>query len=177
MLYETDYQLWVNDTVTELRARNFENLDLENLIAEVESLGRSQKHAISSYLMGLCEHLLKIQYWESERELCLRGWKLEVRNFRLQLQEELAASPSLTSFLGDVFGKQYKNGRNLFLDASDLSGKEIPEEPDFTLEQALDEGWLPWQPKYFFAVFFFCVLCPMPALRTSDNQKGGGQLR
>jgi hypothetical protein len=49
----------------------------------------------------------------------------------------------LKSFLQDVFAKQYKNGRNLLLDASDLSAKLIPEEPDFTLEEALDEDWLP----------------------------------
>jgi hypothetical protein len=146
-LYETDYQLWLAQTVTQLRSHDFSHLDLENLIEELESLGRSEKHAISSYLMRLCEHLLKIKYWKSEREMCLRAWKLEVRNFRLQIQEELEASPSLKSFLQDIFTKQYKNGRKLFLDASDLSAKLIPEAPDFTLEQALDEDWLPWQPK------------------------------
>ncbi len=146
-LYDTDYQLWLDQTVAQLKAKDFSNLDLENLIEEIESLGRSQKHAVSRYLMRLCEHLLKIKYWKSEREMCLRGWKLEVRNFRLQIQEELGASPSLKSFLNDVFVKQYKNGRKLFLDASDLSGKLIPEEPEFVLEQALDEDWLPWQPE------------------------------
>jgi hypothetical protein len=142
-LYDTDYQLWLSHTVSQLKAKDFSQIDLENLIEEIESLGRSEKHAISSYLMRLCEHLLKIKYWESERDQCFRGWKLEVRNFRLQIQEELEASPSLTSFLQDVFAKQYKNGRKLFLDASDLSTKLIPEEPDFTLEEALDEDWLP----------------------------------
>jgi len=28
-----------------------------------------------------------------------------------------------------------------------LSSSLIPEEPEFTLEQALDEDWLPWQPE------------------------------
>ncbi|WP_416674372.1 DUF29 domain-containing protein [Egbenema bharatensis] len=146
-LYDTDYQLWLNQTVAQLKAQDFSNLDLENLIEEIESLGRSQKHAVSSYLMRLCEHLLKIQYWESEREMCLRGWKREIINFRLQIQEELEASPSLKSFLPDVFTKQYKNGRKLFLAASELDAHLIPQEPEFTLEQALDEDWLPWQPE------------------------------
>lgn len=144
-LYDTDYQRWLDQTVAQLRAKDFSNLDLENLIEEIESLGRSEKHAISSYLMRLCEHLLKITYWDSERERCLRGWKREVINFRLQIQEELEASPSLKSFLQDVFAKQYKNGRKLFLSASELNANLIPQEPDFTLEQALDEDWLPWQ--------------------------------
>lgn len=79
-LYDTDYHCWLSQTVAQLREKNFGNLDLDNLIEELESLGRSEKHALSSYLMRLCEHLLQIKYWESEREMCLRGWKLEVRN-------------------------------------------------------------------------------------------------
>jgi Domain of unknown function DUF29 len=146
-LYDIDYQLWLAHTISQLKAQDFSQIDLENLIEEIESLGRSEKHAISSYLMRLCEHLLKIKYWESEREMCLRGWKREVINFRLQIQEELEASPSLKTFLQDIFIKQYKNGRKLFLNASELNASLIPQEPDFTLEQALDEDWLPWQAK------------------------------
>jgi hypothetical protein len=146
-LYEADYQLWLDQTIAQLKACNFSDLDLENLVEEIESLGRSEKQAIASYLMRLCEHLLKIKYWESEREMCLRGWKREVINFRLQIQEGLETSPSLKSFLQDSFAKQYKNGRKLFLNASDLNASLVPQEPEFTLEQALDEDWLPWQPE------------------------------
>ncbi|MBD1859647.1 MULTISPECIES: DUF29 domain-containing protein [Leptolyngbya] len=146
-LYDTDYQLWIDQTIAQLKAQEFREIDLENLIEEIESLGRSEKHAISSYLMRLCEHLLKIKYWESERETCFRGWDIEVANFRLQIQELLETSPSLKSFLQDIFSKQYKNGRKLFLKASQLSDKLVPVEPWFTLEQALDEDWLPSQPE------------------------------
>jgi Domain of unknown function DUF29 len=142
-LYDTDYQVWIDQTVAQLKAQEFRQIDLENLIEEIESLGRIEKHAISSYLMRLCEHLLKIRYWESERECCFRGWNLEIANFRLQIQELLETSPSLTLFLQDNLSKQYKNSRKLFLKASELSDKPIPIEPWFTLEQALDEDWLP----------------------------------
>lgn len=143
-LYDKDYQLWLEKTVAQLKAQDFSQIDLENLIEEIESLGRSEKRAISSYLIRLCEHLLKIKYWESEREICLRSWKREIINFRLQIQEELESSPSLKTFLQDIFAKQYKNGRKLFLNASELDACLIPQDPDFTLEQALDEDWLPW---------------------------------
>ncbi|MEN9216687.1 MAG: DUF29 family protein, partial [Gloeomargarita sp. HHBFW_bins_162] len=59
----------------------------------------------------------------------------------------LEVSPSLKTFLQDNFLKQYKNGRKLFLKASKLNPNLIPLEPEFTLEQALDEDWLPWQPE------------------------------
>lgn len=142
-LYDTDYQIWLEQTLAQLRANNFDNLDLENLIEEIEGLGKSDKRSIASYLMRLCEHLLKIKYWESERETCLRGWKLEVRNFRLQVQAILKDSPSLKNYLRENFLAEYQNGRKLFLDDSELDGTLIPEEPSFTVEQALDEAWLP----------------------------------
>ena len=146
-LYDTDYQLWLDHTVFQLKAQDFSQIDLENLIEEIESLGRSDKRATASYLMRLCEHLLKIKYWESERETCLRGWKLEVRNFRLQVQAILKDSPSLKNHLRENFLAEYQNGRKLFLDDSELDGTLIPEQPSFTVEQALDEDWLPWQPE------------------------------
>jgi hypothetical protein len=142
-LYEADYQLWLDKTLAQLKAQDFAGLDLENLIEEIESLGRSDKRSLSSYLMGLCEHLLKIQYWQAEREQCLRGWDVEVTNFRLQIQEGLETSPSLRLFLQEVFPKQYKNARKLFLKASELDPAMIPDVPEFSLEQDLDDDWLP----------------------------------
>ena len=142
-LYETDYQRWLTQTVSQLRSHDFKNLDLDHLIEEIESLGRSDKHALSSYLMRLCEHLLKIKYWESERDTCFRGWNREITNFRIQIQERLESSPSLKSFVHSNFTKQYENGRKLFLKASELDPATVPNDPCFTVEQALDEDWLP----------------------------------
>jgi hypothetical protein len=146
-LYEADYQLWLDETVAQLKVQNFNNIDLENLIKEIESLGKSDKRAVSSFLMRLCEHLLKIKYWESEREACFRSWDLEVAHFRLQIRAILKDSPSLKNYLNVNFVPEYENGRTLFLKASKLDVNLIPEEPWFTLEQALAEDWLPWQPQ------------------------------
>jgi hypothetical protein len=141
-LYETDYQLWLANTSEKLRSQNFSDLDLDNLIEELESLGRSERNAICSYLRRLCEHLLKIWYWESERAYYLRGWNREVANFRIEIERELESSPSLRTFLQEQFIKEYQNGRKLFLKASELDPKLIPEQPFFTLDEALDEDWL-----------------------------------
>ena len=39
-LYESDYLLWVQETAKHLQNRDFQALDLENLIEEVLSLSR-----------------------------------------------------------------------------------------------------------------------------------------
>lgn len=142
-LYEKDYYLWLETTVAQLQCNDMEAVDLEHLIEELESLGKREKRAISSYLMRLCEHLLKIQYWDAKRERCLRGWNTELTNFRIEIAEELDSSPSLKLFLEENFVKQYRNGRKLFLTASELDEGLIPDSPEFTLEEALDENWLP----------------------------------
>ena len=58
-LYEQDILLWVEDTVNKLKSGDFKNLDIDNLIEELESLGISQKKELISLLMVLLEHLLK----------------------------------------------------------------------------------------------------------------------
>ncbi len=47
-LYDQDILLWVKDTVAKLKARDFETLDIENLIEEVEALVTSQKRELLS---------------------------------------------------------------------------------------------------------------------------------
>lgn len=48
-MYEKDFALWVEDTVNKLKAKNMEDLDWENLIEEIESLGKSQRKAVRSF--------------------------------------------------------------------------------------------------------------------------------
>ncbi|UZQ56163.1 DUF29 domain-containing protein [Trichothermofontia sichuanensis B231] len=76
-LYETDILLWVEDTVTKLRARDFEHLDWENLIEEVEAWGISQRKGLLSCLMRLLEHLRKRLYVPSESDC--KGWERTIR--------------------------------------------------------------------------------------------------
>ena len=40
-LYEQDYLLWIEDVVHKLQTRDIQGLDFDNLIEEIESLGRS----------------------------------------------------------------------------------------------------------------------------------------
>lgn len=42
-LYDTDYYLWVVETVKQLENKEFESLDLQNLIEEVSDLSRREK--------------------------------------------------------------------------------------------------------------------------------------
>jgi hypothetical protein len=84
--YETDYYLWVLETVNKLKAKDFSTLDLENLIEEITDLGREQRHKVESFLRQLLKHLLLYEFWESERNYCREGWADEIDNFRAELE-------------------------------------------------------------------------------------------
>ena len=64
-LYETDYQRWLQTMVHHLQKRNFDAIDWNHLIEELESMGKSEKRALLSLLTRLLEHVLKLAYWES----------------------------------------------------------------------------------------------------------------
>ena len=94
-LYEQDFLLWSEDTAAKLRARDFENLDLENLIEEVESLGRSDRKELLSRLVVIFEHLLKRLYVQLPEDY--HGWEHTVRTQRTDLRFLIKSSPSLKS--------------------------------------------------------------------------------
>jgi fumarate hydratase class II len=100
-LYELDYLLWTEETVAKLRARDFDQVDLENLIEEIEDLGRSQKRELKQRLKTLLEHLLKRIYVDMPQEF--NGWERTIREQRQQIKLELMDSPSLKSVWGKSF--------------------------------------------------------------------------
>ena len=142
-LYEKDYYLWLDKTISLLENRQFSELDLENLIDEISSMGKSEKRSLESYLTRLLEHLLKLAYWQSELEYNQRGWKNEIRNFRLRIQQIIEDSPSLKPYLSEIFSPCYQNARKLFLDLSGMAENLVGLAPICTIEQALNEDWFP----------------------------------
>jgi len=94
-LYEQDILLWVEDTVNKLKNHDFTNLDIDNLIEEVESLGISQKKELISRLMVLLEHLLKRLYVDLPYDY--NGWERTIRNQRSEIDLLISQVPSLQS--------------------------------------------------------------------------------
>ncbi len=74
-LYEIDDYLWIQETVELLKQKRLDELDLENLIEELEDLGRERKLAMASLLQQVIIHLLLLDYWDSEYERNHRHWQ------------------------------------------------------------------------------------------------------
>ncbi|MCA2618148.1 MULTISPECIES: DUF29 domain-containing protein [unclassified Microcystis] len=136
--YETDYNQWLKETVKQLQERNFEQVDWDNLIEEIESMGKSDRRALMSLLTRLIEHLLKLAYWQEEKKRSGNHWAAAIVNFRAQIQQRLEDSPSLRPELAVMYDKVYpvaiKSVSQLFSLNSDAH---------ISLEQTLDDNWFP----------------------------------
>ena len=114
-LYEQDILLWVEETVSKLKAKDFESLDLDNLIEEVESLGISQKKELINRLIVLLEHLLKRLYVDLPYDY--NGWERTIRTQRNNLQVLIKQVPSLKT-----------RWESSFIDAWEIALKTVREE-------------------------------------------------
>jgi hypothetical protein len=145
-LYDSDYQLWVENTINQLRRGDFQSVDWQNLLEELADLGKSERRALESLLTRLLEHLLKLTYWQSQRDYNQAGWKKEIRNFRIQIKKILKESPSLKLYLREILQECYLDARNLLIDETELDASIFPLEVLANLEEILDQNWLPdWE--------------------------------
>ncbi|WP_013325476.1 DUF29 domain-containing protein [Gloeothece verrucosa] len=142
-LYEQDYNLWLQKTIEQLRSRQLENLDRENLIDELEGINRSDKRALESLLTRLLEHFLKLIYWEKERDYKANKWQGEITTFRIQIKRLLKDSPSLKPYLVQIFDECYLDACKVVSRLMKCKINTLPEISIFTLEQALEENWFP----------------------------------
>jgi predicted phage-related endonuclease len=109
-LYARDFVAWCENTVTKLKARQFDALDLDNLIEEIESLAKRDRRELESRLDVLLNHLLKRCYISTPENH--RGWELTIREQRKELQRLLKQSPSLQNYLSEIFDEVWNVALN-----------------------------------------------------------------
>jgi hypothetical protein len=138
-LYETDYEQWLKETIKLLSNRQFYLLDYEHLIEELEELGNEQKRAIESLLEQVIRHLLLYQYWREEFERNANHWEAEIIGFRTQIRRRLTTN--LRNYLSHELPSIYCDALKYVKAKTKLNS--LPTDCPYTLEQILDESWLP----------------------------------
>ncbi|MDY7005307.1 MAG: DUF29 domain-containing protein [Cyanobacteriota bacterium] len=138
-LYETEYDRWLEATIKLLKNRQLTQLDYENLIEELEALGRNEKNAVESFLEQIMRHLLLYQYWQTEFSKNANHWEAEIVNFRTQLKRRLTTN--LRNHLDTELLSIYQDAVKFVKAKTKLDS--FPIECPYNLEQLLDENWLP----------------------------------
>ena len=102
--YETDFYTWTQEQSALLKAGQFSELDLDNLVEEIESMGRSEKRALESRLTVLLQYLLKWQYQPVRRG---RSWQLTIKIQRIEFLKVLRDNPGLKTGLEQLLTDAY----------------------------------------------------------------------
>jgi hypothetical protein len=135
--YDSDFYGWVQQQTALIRQGQWSELDAQNLLEELESLGRSEKRALISQVAQLCAHLLKWRYQPAKRS---RSWVLNIRSARQEIAAILRDNPSLRAKLPEVFADGYDRGRLMALEETGLADHEIPEVAPFDWQTAIDQA-------------------------------------
>ncbi|MDB9394155.1 DUF29 domain-containing protein [Microcystis aeruginosa] len=141
-LYDVDDDQWLEQTINLLKNHQFQQLDLDNLIEELEDLGREKKNAVASLLEQIIRHLLLLQYWTTEAEYNTVHRQEEIYNFRTQLRRTITTN--LRKYLKDELTSIYQDALG-FVKIKTTNLVTFPTECPYSQEQLLDRSWLPNQ--------------------------------
>ncbi len=139
-LYDLDDAQWLEETVNLLKKHQFQQLDLDNLIEELEDLGREKKNAVASLSEQIIRHLLLLQYWKIEAEYNAVHWQEEIYNFRTQLGRKITTN--LRNYLEKELNSIYQDALG-FVKIKTVNSVVFPPDCPYSLEQLLDRDWLP----------------------------------
>lgn len=132
--YERDFYQWTEDQIEFLKRKEFEKVDIDHLIEEIESLGRSEKRALESYLANVILHLLKIKYQPTKHT---KSWDLSVRNSRHKIEVLLKQNPSLKRYLPEILEEAYFTARLNAISETGLEENVFPESCFWKLDEIL----------------------------------------
>lgn len=136
LLHERDFFKWTKKQAQYLKNQDFSNLDIAHLIEEIESLGRSERRTLESYLEILLMHMLKVTYQPKKHT---KSWDLSIKNSRQKLKKVLKQNPSLKPKLPDILTDAYESAR---LDAAldtGLDERTFPVRCPWTIEEILTD--------------------------------------
>ena len=138
--YEEDVYGWAIHTAQLLRDKKMSELDIDNIIEEMEALGRSEKHELINRLSLVISHLLKWQYQPTMRG---HGWIYSIKEQRKQSKIHLKDNPSLKSKLEEILTDAYDVAISKAAKETTLDEKSFPQKCPYTFEQIMDNGFYP----------------------------------
>lgn len=134
-LYTTDFYGWTQEQVNLLSQRKLDYIDIDNLVEEIESLGKQQQQELKNRLGVLIGHLLKWQYQPEKRS---KSWKYTIQEQRLQIIDLIEQNPSLKSYREEAIFKAYQLGLLLVGRETSINPKTLPQQCPYSFEQIMD---------------------------------------
>lgn len=137
-IYEKDFFKWTKSQVSLLKKRNLDELDIDNLIEEIESLGGRDKRELKSHVIRLLMHLLKMKY-QSEKQLDSNFLDHLLNYSKREVQLIIEQSPSLRNELKKSYEKSYEKARKEASSDTGLNINKFPIKNPWSLEDLFPE--------------------------------------
>ncbi len=138
-LYDTDVVAWSEEQVAKLRALaatvGSNAVDWENVIEEIESVGRSQRSKVESLVRNALVHLIKVA--SSPRSLSARSWRDEVTMFLDQADDALNPSLRVSLDVDLMWGRARESARANLAPYGESLSASVPVACPFTLHHLL----------------------------------------
>ena len=139
-LYDKDFYEWTRKNAELLREGKLSEIDLENLIEELESMGRSEKRAFVNRLAVLIAHILK---WHYQPDLRPKSWKSTIKEQRMQVADLLEDNPSFKPLLNEMLSKAYRKSIVIAEKETGLDEVTFPSTCPYAFEQVMDNEFWP----------------------------------
>lgn len=139
-LYESDFALWCTQQAAALRELADQKVDIEHIAEELDGMASSQKSAVGSHLGQLIKHLIKWRHQPSRRG---ESWLNTISTQRLHIASILDQSPSLKSYPEQRLDWAWQWARRSAAKEMGLEVRNLPSSCEFTIEQILDDEFLP----------------------------------
>lgn len=138
--YRNDFYAWTQEQAALLKEEEFTEVDWQNLIEEIESMGRSEQKELESRLSLIIMHLLKMQYQPQRRG---RSWATTIAIQCIDLRRHLRKNPSLRAQLAEAIADIYPDAVQKAAIETRLPSSIFPIDCPWTVEEILDKDWLP----------------------------------
>jgi len=139
-LYDADFYGWTQRQADTLRARDVSAIDFDNLIEEIESMGRSEKRELESRFEVLLMHLLKWHYQPGFRGT---SWQVTIKEQRSRIADHLKDNPSLKGVLTEIFDRAYRYAVMEAVKETGMGESVFPSECPWTYQQVMDANYWP----------------------------------
>jgi hypothetical protein len=145
--YETDWYAWLHEQACLLEQGQFDALDVEHLVEELEQMAESAPGELYNRLIVLLAHLLKLTVAAAVLpgvyDRAQRGWRLTCREQRRRLARLLARNPRLTPTVPDEVPQAYEVARLQALAALQVGEHQLPAVCPWTYAEVLAEDFWP----------------------------------
>jgi hypothetical protein len=139
-LYDRDFAEWAVRNAELLRSGRVAEADLDHIAAEIEDIAKRKRRAMQSRLERLVEQLLK---WQAQPMKRSASWQSTMAEQRFRIRKLLEENPSFRPELANWIGEEYDHAVHIATLETGLQRERFPSSWPYTVEQTLDQGFLP----------------------------------